>query len=315
VDGKQYPVWANQKPSTQGAVSMQKKLSYRILQTGLKLGLGIALCTGAARAQQYSRTTPTPADMSCSGLITDQPVPTDAYLISGEESRLKSTFSDQDFIYINQGSEHGVKVGDRFDVIRPITDLMEQTRWFKYQPMLTKAMGTRFADIGRLRVIHVDAKTSTAQIDVGCDLMERGDIVLPSAARPVPQFHEAKLDLFAPASGKKTGMVVTAKDFSVLTGPGTIIYVNLGSSQGVRIGDYFRVFRYQGSRIDSLYQTKDMAFKLYGYGSTPAEYQWDNLPRQILGEGIVLRTGPNTSTVLLTNVRQDTYIGDYVELE
>jgi hypothetical protein len=110
-------------------------------------------------------------------------------------------------------------------------------------------------------------------------------------------------------------MVVTAKDFSVLTGPGTIIYVNLGNGQGVKIGDYFRVFRYQGSRVDSLYQTKDMTFKLYGYGSTPAAYQWDNLPRQILGEGIVLRTGPNSSTVLLTNVRQDTYIGDYVELE
>jgi hypothetical protein len=294
---------------------VHKKFSYHLLNVGLAVGLGIALCTATAGAQQYSRTTPTQADIACSGLITDQSVPYDTYLISGEDSRLKSTFSDQDFIYINQGSEHGVKVGDLFDVVRPITDEMAQTTWFRYQAMLTRAMGTRYADIGRLRVIHVDAKTSTAQIDVGCDLMERGDIVLRSAARPIPQFHDAKLDLFAPASGKKTGMVVTAKDFSVLTGPGTIIYVNLGSSQGVRIGDYFRVFRYQGTHLESMYQTKDMAFRLYGYGSTPVAYEWDNLPRQILGEGIVLRTGPNSSTVLLTNVRKDTYIGDYVELE
>lgn len=294
---------------------MNTKFSYRIINIGLTLGLGVTLCTGIARAQQYSRTTPTQADIACSGLITDQPVPTDSYLISGEDSRLKSTFSDQDFIYINRGAEQGVKVGDLFDVVRPISDEMAATTWFKYQAMLTRSMGTRFADIGRLRVVHVDANVSTAQIDIGCDLMERGDIVIPSAARPIPQFHDAKLDLFAPASGKKTGMVVTAKDFSVLTGPGTIVYVNLGSSQGVRIGDYFRVFRYQGSHLESMYQTKDMAFKLYGYGSTPVAYQWDNLPRQILGEGMVLRTGPNSSTVLLTNVRTDTYIGDYVELE
>jgi len=294
---------------------VHKTFSYRLLQVGLTLGLGLSICSTLARAQAYTRTSPTPADMSCSGLITDQPVTKDSYVISGENSRLKSTFSDQDFIYINQGAEHGVKVGDKFDVMRPVTDDMAQTKWFKYQLMLTKAMGTRYADIGRLRVIHVDAKTSTAQIDLGCDLVQRGDIITPSVARPVPQFHLAQLDLFAPASGKKTGMVVTAKDFSVLTGPGTIIYVNLGSGQGVQIGDYFRVFRYQGSVIDSNYQDKDMAYKLYGYGSTPVAYQWDNLPRQILGEGIVLRTGRNSATVLLTNVRQDTYIGDYVELE
>jgi len=44
-------------------------------------------------------------------------------------------------------------------------------------------------------------------------------------------------------------------------------------------------------------------------------YQWNDLPRQVLGEGIVLRTGPNSSTVFLTTAREDIYIGDYVELE
>jgi len=137
---------------------VHKTFSYRLLQVGLTLGLGLSICSTLARAQAYTRTSPTPADMSCSGLITDQPVTKDSYVISGENSRLKSTFSDQDFIYINQGAEHGVKVGDKFDVMRPVTDDMAQTKWFKYQLMLTKAMGTRYADIGRLRVIHVDAK-------------------------------------------------------------------------------------------------------------------------------------------------------------
>jgi hypothetical protein len=44
-------------------------------------------------------------------------------------------------------------------------------------------------------------------------------------------------------------------------------------------------------------------------------YQWNDLPRQVLGEGIVVRTGANSSTVLMTTAREEIFIGDYVELE
>jgi len=187
--------------------------------------------------------------------------------------------------------------------------------WFKYQTLLTRAMGTRYADVGRLRVIHVEAKTSTAVADLSCGMIQRGDLVRPFTVRPAPQFHTAQLDPFAPPSGKKTAMVVSGKDYAVLAGPGKIVYVNLGSGQGVRVGDYFRVFRFQGTRIETVFQVSDTAYKAYGFGSTPVAYEWNNLPRQILGEGIVLRTGTNSSTVLLTTVRFEIYAGDYVELE
>jgi hypothetical protein len=163
--------------------------------------------------------------------------------------------------------------------------------------------------------VHVDAKTSTAELAVKCNAVQRCDLVRPFAARPVPRFHNTKLDLFAAPSGKKTAMVVTSKDFMIFAGADKIVYVNLGNEQGVRIGDYFRVFRYQGTHNDTLYQIRDTSYKVYGFGSTPVAYQWDNLPREILGEGIVLRTGPNSSTVLLTTSRREIFAGDYVELE
>jgi hypothetical protein len=110
-------------------------------------------------------------------------------------------------------------------------------------------------------------------------------------------------------------MIVAAKHYGSIAGSGTIVYVNLGSAQGVQVGDYFRVFRYQGTHNDTIYQIRDTAYKLYGYGSTPVAYQWDDIPRQVLGEGLVLRTGPNSATVLLTISREEIYDGDYVELE
>jgi len=293
---------------------MHKKISYRILMIGLRVGLGLLTATGVAKAQQYNPTTPTQADLYCAGVITDKPVPNDSYVISGENSRYKTTFQLGNTVYINQGGEHGVRVGDQFEVVRPITDATA-TAWFKYQTMLSHAMGTRYADIGRLRVVHVDPKTSTAEINVGCDLMQRGDIVRPFVARPAPQFHNMKLDPFAPPSGKKTAMVVTSKDYAVQAAPGRIVYVNLGNAQGVRVGDYFRVFRYQGTRIETVAQVPNTAYKAYGFGSTPVVYEWNNLPRQIVGEGIVVRTGPNSSSVMLTAVRTEIFAGDYVELE
>jgi hypothetical protein len=110
-------------------------------------------------------------------------------------------------------------------------------------------------------------------------------------------------------------MIVTTKSYGQIAGVGAIVFVNLGSAQGVQVGDYFRVFRYQGTRIDMIYQVKNTAYKVYGYGSAPVAYEWDSLPRQVLGEGLVLRTGPNSSTVLLTLAREEIYDGDYVELE
>jgi hypothetical protein len=247
-------------------------------------------------------------------MVTDQPVARDTFLISGEDSRYKNTFMPGDLIYINVGADHGVKVGDEFEVTRPVHDATD-IKWFKYQAQLSRAMGTTYADIGRLRVVNVQQKTSTAEVRIFCDLMQRGDIVRPFQPRPSPALHDVKFDLFAPPSGKKIAMVVNSKTFGVVAGAGKIVYINLGSAQGVQTGNYFRLFRYQGTRIDTNYQMRDTAYKVYGFGSAPVAYQWDNLPRQIMGEGIVLRTGPNSSTVLLTTSREEIYVGDYAELE
>jgi len=294
---------------------MHKYISHRILNIGLRVGLGLLAATAVANAQQYNPTAPRQDEMYCSGVITDKAVPNNLYLISGEDSAYKITYDPGDFVYINAGQGQGAKIGDQFEVIRPVTDHMPQVMWFKYQESLTKAMGTRYADIGRLRIVRVDAKTSTAVVAMGCDVMQRGDLVRPFAARPIPQFHNVKLDPLAPPSGKKTAMVVSGKDYQELTGPGKIVYVNLGGEQGVRIGDYFRVFRYQGSRAEANYTYKDAAYKVYGFGSTPLAYTWNDLPREVLGEGIVLRVGPNSSTVLVTAARREIFVGDYVEVE
>src|SRR5260221_8878179 len=44
-----------------------------------------------------------------------------------------------------------------------------------------------------------------------------------------------------------------------------------------KVGDYLRVFRYQGRDIERIPQSKGYADQIYGFGSSPARYGWNNL--------------------------------------
>ncbi len=277
-------------------------------------GLILGMVAGVSGAQVPPRTTVDPTAMYCSGAVTSDAVPQDSYVISGEQSVDKVGFVVGQLVYINRGSGQGVKVGDEFLVIRSVKDELKEP-WFKGQNELLRAMGQTWADEGRLKVVHVGDKVSTAEVRSTCDYIQRGDIVLPFQERPAPPLKpDALVDPFPPATGK-TGMIVASKYFGQASGTSSVVYVNIGASQGVRVGSYLRVFRNQGRGVATIYQDKGTEYKLFGFGSTPVAYEWPGLPREILGEGIVLRVSGNTATLMLTVVRREIYQGDYVELE
>ena len=201
--------------------------------------------------------------MHCSGFFTDQKVPDEIRLISGEQSAGKLTFTAGDYVYVNRGMDKGVRVGDRFSVVRPDQD-PSQSPWFKWQVKLMKAMGQEYIEAGEVRVVNVLPKVSVAQVIYG------------------------KL---------------------------SSVYVNLGTNQGVKVGDYLRIFRYQGSMADTVPQEKGYQYMIYGFGSAPQRYEWNDLPREILGEGIVISTSRNSSTMMITVSGISIYAGDYVEIE
>src|SRR5690242_3988900 len=275
----------------------------------------------AASSAQEPRTAlhvPTAPDyntINCSGFVTDQRVSEDYRVISGEQSNIKLTFTSGDYVFINRGQDKGVRVGDRFSVVRP-DDYAGDAPWFKWQEKLMKAMGTPYIDAGQVRVVNVQPKVSVAQVIFSCDYMQRGDVVLPYQERPTPSFKEpGAFDHFAPVSGKPVAMIVAGKDHSDALGKNSAAYVNLGASQGVKVGDYFRIFRYQGSTAETVPQEKDYQFTMYGFGSAPQRYGWNDLPREILGEGIVFNVGRNSSTVMITFSSLEIYAGDYIEIE
>lgn len=293
------------------------------------LSLGVLLAASGASAQVATvpgpmvsstqrvaeATSPDYSAVYCSSSVTEVPPSTDSWMISGEESGSTVVYSRGDFVYINRGSSQGVKVGDRYSVFRPAHDPV-QVQWFKWQNRLLKAMGTVYKDTGQLVVTTVQPNVSIAQVSFSCDYMQRGDIIRPFQERPSPPYKASgKFDSFAPVSGKPVGMLVVGQQYAQMYGKDSVVYVNLGDAQGVRVGDYLRIFRYQGSTHQTLINIKDTQYKLLGFGSTPVKYEWNDLPREIIGEGIVINTSKNACTIFITYSRIESYAGDYVEIE
>jgi len=253
--------------------------------------------------------------VNCSGFVADQHVPDEIRIVSGEQSNYKITFARGDYVHINRGQDKGVRVGDRFSVVRPDKDPTD-VPWFKWQVKLLKAMGTPYVDAGQVRVVNVLPKVSVAQVIFSCGYMQRGDILQPYQDRPAPPFKDSgAFDHFAPVTGKPVAMVVAGKDYGQVFGKLSAVYVNLGSGQGVKVGDYFRIFRYQGSMAETVPQNKGYQYSMFGFGSAPVRYEWNDLPREVLGEGIVINVNRNSSTMVITFSSLEVYAGDYVEIE
>jgi len=283
------------------------------------LSLMVLLGAVVSSAQNAAPVAPIPqADYStvnCAGFVADPKIPDEIRIVSGEQSNYKITFARGDYVHINRGLDKGVRVGDRFSVVRPDRDPTD-IPWFKWQAKLLKAMGTLYMDAGQLRVVSVQPKVSIARVSFSCDFMQRGDIVLPYQDRPAPPFKDpAAFDHFAPVSGKPVAMVVGGRDYSQVYGKLNPVYVNLGTTQGVKVGDYFRIFRYQGSRSETTYLDPGYQYKLYGFGSAPQRYEWNDLPREVVGEGIVISVSRNSSTMMITFSNIEVFAGDYVEIE
>src|SRR5260370_7761765 len=60
--------------------------------------------------------------VNCSGFVTDQRVPDEIQLVSGEQSNYKLTWVRGDYVYINRRQNNAVRVRPPFSVVLPIKD-------------------------------------------------------------------------------------------------------------------------------------------------------------------------------------------------
>ncbi len=270
--------------------------------------------------------TPTAADIYCAGFITKDRIPDANYVNGGLQTPAATKFQNGELVYL-AGS--GYQVGQLYSIVRELRDVNEY-ELYPGQRKVLAAAGRAYGDIGRVRVVDTRSHSAIAQVEFSCDPINPGDVAVPFVEKPPVAFRApGHFDRFAPANGKLSGRVVLGKDFDGELGTGMKLYMNLGSNQGVKVGDYFRVVRSYTATledpVDSLSfdtgttedtQMRPPTFEAKRFMRTNGvNIHVGDLPRRAVGEVVVVNVTPTASSAMVVFALEDVHAGDGVELD
>jgi hypothetical protein len=167
---------------------------------------------------------------------------------------------------------------------------------------------------GTVKVTAWDPKTKVARAKVteSLDVMERGNQIGPVGRR---------FDVVPPATNQKEvwGKISGGLNPREVLGQNQVIFVDKGSEQGLRPGNRLFVIRKGDPWRSSVKLGKSMAahrmrYELYKAEPEPAKDNADpeSYPQEVVGEILVLRTRPHSSTCLVTQSDFELEPGDTV---
>jgi hypothetical protein len=282
----------------------------------------------------------------CAGYIRHQLLPRMPEIVGAQEEQEQRRYSDGDVVYINAGSQQNIREGQIFQIIRPRGDVKgvhKEKRGF---------LGTYIQEVGQLQVVKVRENTSAAQITFTCDTALLGDLLAPVPDRISPmQRAETNLDVFADPTGKQTGRLMMAKDNREMVTRNDIVYIDLGSEDQIKPGDYLTVYRPLGAGNITRFDNEEMArnrasgfqsdrFRGGGIGNqanraktktavvdAEGRYRYRPIttrevkrhrplmPRKIVGEIVIIDVQMRTATAIITRVAGEVHTGDWVEIQ
>ena len=186
-----------------------------------------------------------------------------------------------DVVFLNVGRAAGIQPGDEFAILRRD----DQVR----HPETNGVLGTLMRGMGKLRVMLVHEDSATAVIDMSCEDIHDGDELLAWTDIPVPMVATVpKFDRWdpTPSGGASGHIVATGEGLDLALGEGHVIFTSLGSVEGLSPGDIVTLYR---------------------------EREGDELPRQNLGQAVILTVRQASSLAKIILSVRESEIGDEVE--
>jgi len=180
-------------------------------------------------------------------------------------------------VFIDRGAQEGVRAGDNFRVFRKEGAVTH--------PVSSEPAGYRVDEKGQLRVIQVMEHSSRCQIVRSFTVIVRGDLVAPY--KPLPETFTVK-----PAPNDVEGTILAGEAGRIEFGREDLIFLDRGARQGLEVGSRLAVYR-EGDALSGHKADQE-------------------LPADVLGEAVVLRTSDEGSTALLTRSKAPIHVGDHV---
>lgn len=218
------------------------------------------------------------ADMYCFARITEEKEEFPLKIIETDDPELRYNLIEAQIVYINGGSEEGVKAGDTFLIARD-EGLLNDGK---------EVLGRLWTLTGKLTVLCTQEHTSTARIDYSCQSILRGEKLIPYEPMPIPAKVLPPLESTCYGDVQEPhGKIIYSKDELVSIFNGHNVIINLGAREGIEPGTLFRVYRWMP----------------------------DHSLRIILGRIGVLAVHNRTAIAKVLEANKEIQVGDEIELE
>jgi LysM repeat protein len=211
------------------------------------------------------------------GFIAREELVSTGTLVDTVDNRIMIAAGDT--VFLEMKNLAAVAVGDQlsaFKVGAPVTHPVDGT-----------VVGHKVSQLGTIRVGSISGNVATGAVISSFREMERGARLRPY----YPSLNEISLKR---AARSMSGSVVAAEDDKDSLGAQDIIYLDLGSSDGLEIGNVLTVSR--SRRVTELAK----------------ERQDLQLPDVLLGAAVVLETYPRSASALVIKTVGPLYRGDRV---
>lgn len=230
--------------------------------------------------------------------MTDPVIPDVPFAVSGAEGYLlenglepagtiiktnndRLIVGENDPVYTDIGSALGAKKGDRFDIFKTVKTVKH--------PITGETMGTKLLPLGTLELNALEENSSQALVIKSFLEIGPGSMLLPHQDR-------ARTVMLKAATVELEGYIIEARMGNNSIGDSDFVYLDLGKSSGLQIGNMLYVVR--DLKPDSDYLQRDA----------------EPLPQQVVGALVVIDTGEKTATALVVKSAQELVPGDKVRL-
>jgi LysM domain len=202
-------------------------------------------------------------------------------ILGSEQGNTKVALTERDIVYLNKGSNSGVKAGELYSI--------HHASYTVRHPANGRKLGTKVETLGWLQVILVQENSASAVVETACLDLHAGDYLRPFEKVNVPLVvTRPPATRLTPPSGKLNQYIVDIAQDATIAAEGHLLTIDAGSESGVAPGNVFSVFR-----ID--------------YPSVPT-------PRNVVGELTVVAVREKTATAKVTYSADALMVGDMIEL-
>jgi len=160
-----------------------------------------------------------------------------AFRITGNKRDDRQYLGEGETIYLNGGTDQGVKVGDRLLILKTVARKL-------VHPFTTKKkLGDVVKQAGVVRITTTQAKGSLAVIERCMDSVELGDRLV-RFTEPANLPLQARTDITDPVKvAPDAAVVVYIRDGKLNSASGDMLIIDKGTSSGLKVGDVLLALR------------------------------------------------------------------------